>query len=161
MYQSAVRKDKNLATGQEMSYTNGMSLRSFNRIFDRFFPIPDFLMPRSFGVDISDESLKFLELTATRRGVEVGRHGERIIPLGIIESGKIKDSKKLEEILLSVKKEEGIKSVRVSLPEEQVYLFRLRLPKEGLTSIRESIELSLEEHIPIAPQDAIFDYELL
>ena len=118
-------------------------------------------MPRSFGVDISDESLKFLELTATRRGVEVGRHGERIIPLGIIESGKIKDSKKLEEILLSVKKEEGIKSVRVSLPEEQVYLFRLRLPKEGLTSIRESIELSLEEHIPIAAQDAIFDYELL
>ena len=72
-----------------MSYTNGMSLRSFNRIFDRFFPIPDFLMPRSFGVDISDESLKFLELTATRRGVEVGRHGERIIPLGIIESGTL------------------------------------------------------------------------
>jgi type IV pilus assembly protein PilM len=51
--------------------------------------------------------------------------------------------------------------VRVSLPEEQVYLFKLRLEKSGLVSIRESIEFALEEHIPLQSENAIFDYELL
>ena len=62
---------------------------------------------------------------------------------------------------MSLRKEEGIKSVRVSLSEEQVYIFNLKLEKLGLENIRESIELSLEEYIPISAQDAIFDYELL
>lgn len=123
--------------------------------------MPSYLRSRSFGLDLSDESLKFIELIETRNGIRVGRHGERKIPPGIIESGKIKDSKRMEEILISLRREEGIKSVRVSLPEEQVYLFGLKLGKDGLKSIREGIELSLEEHIPIAAQDTIFDYELL
>jgi type IV pilus assembly protein PilM len=102
-----------------------------------------------------------LELLYKKKGLEVGRHGERSIPAGIIEAGKIKDPKRMEEILALLKKEEGLRSVRVSLLEEQVYLFKLRLEKTGLVNVRESIELSLEEHIPIQAQDAIFDYEFL
>ncbi len=135
-----------------------MALKNF---YNRFFPIPKFLMAPSFGLDISDESLKFVELIPIRYGIRMGRYGERKIPTGIIESGKIKDPKKMEQVLLSLKKEEGIRFVRVSLPEEQVYLFRLRLEKEGLVNVREGIELSLEEHIPIPAEDAIFDYEIL
>ncbi|MFA5936386.1 MAG: pilus assembly protein PilM [Candidatus Paceibacterota bacterium] len=127
----------------------------------RFFPTPKFLEVPSFGLDISDESIKFIELIKTKNGIHVSRYGERKIPVGIIESGKIKDSKKMEEILISLRKEEGLKSVRVSLPEEQVYLFNLKLEKLGLENVREGIELSLEEYIPIPAQDAIFDYELL
>ncbi len=138
-----------------------MSMNSFDKFFNRFFPVPSFLAAPSFGLDISDESLKFIELVNTKNGIRVGRHGERNIPPGIIESGKIKNSKRIEEILMSLKAEVGLKSVRVSLPEEQVYLFKLRLEKSGLVSIRESIELSLEEHIPIQASEAIFDYELL
>ena len=138
-----------------------MSANSFSKFFLRLFPVPKFLSPSSFGLDISDESLKFLELINTKNGMRVGRHGERNIPRGIIEAGKIKDPKKIEAILASLKKEEGIKSVRVSLLEEQVYLFKLRLDKLGLVNVRESIELALEEHIPIKAQDAIFDYEFM
>ncbi len=138
-----------------------MSLHSFNRFFYRFFPIPAFLRVPSFGLDISDESLKFVELISTKNGLRVGRHGERTIPSGFIESGKIKNIKQMEQILLLLKKEVGIKSVRVSLPEEQVYLFKLRLEKLGLEHIRESIELTLEEHIPIKASEAIFDYEFI
>ncbi|MES2315197.1 MAG: pilus assembly protein PilM [Patescibacteria group bacterium] len=130
-------------------------------LFNRFFPTPRFLMAPSFGLDISDESLKFVELIPAKSGIKIGRYGERKIPAGIIESGKIKDPKKLGEVLLSLQKEEGIRFVRVSLPEEQVYLFRLKLDKKGLENVREAIELSLEEHVPIPAQDAIFDYEIL
>lgn len=129
--------------------------------YNRFFPMPDFLVPASFGLDISDQSIKFAKIVAVKNGIKIGKCGERKIPAGVIESGKIKDQKKLEQILLSLKKEEGMKSVRVSLPEEQVYLFRLLLGKAGLQSVREGIELALEEHVPIPAQDTIFDYELL
>ncbi len=115
----------------------------------------------SFGLDISDESLKFVEIVNTKDGIRMGRHGERKIPAGVIELGKIQDPQKLETILASLKKEEGVKSVRVSLPEGQIYLFKLKLDKAGLEHVREAIELSLEEHIPIPAQDAIFDYEIL
>ena len=142
-------------------YNISMLSHSFNRLLLRFFPVPNFFSTSSFGSDISDESLKFIELVNSKHGIRVGRHGEADIPPGIIESGRIKNPKRLEEILLSLKKEKGVKSVRVSLPEAQMYLFRLRLEKSGLVHIRESIELSLEEHIPISAQDAVFDYELL
>ena len=57
--------------------------------------------------------------------------------------------------------EEKIKRVRVSLPEEQMYLFEIRLEKAELENIRESIELSIEEYIPLSAQDVVFDYEIL
>lgn len=138
-----------------------MLKNSFDKFFFRFFPIPSFFVAPSFGLDISDESLKFVELVVTSGGIRMGKYGERKIPNGIIESGKIKDPKKMEEILSTLRKEEGVKSVRVSLPEEQVYLFRLKLEKEGLGNLREAIELSLEEHIPISAEGAIFDYEVI
>lgn len=133
----------------------------FRNSLNRFFPAPKFLISPSFGLDISDESLKFVELISQKNGVRMGRYGEQKIPAGIIESGKIKDPRRMEEVLTSLRRKQGIRFVRVSLPEEQVYLFRLRLEKEGLENIRESIELSLEEHIPISAKEAIFDYELV
>ena len=130
-------------------------------LFNILFPTPKFLSAPSFGLDISDESLKFVELIPVGHSLKLGRYGERKIPLGVIESGKIKDLKKIEEILTSLKKEEKIKRVRVSLPEEQMYLFEFHLEKSGIENIRESIELSLEEYIPIPAQDTVFDYEIL
>lgn len=130
-------------------------------LFNRFFPPPDFLVSSSFGLDISDDSLKFVELIDTKDGIRIGRYGERAIPAGVIDAGKIIDSKKMEEILLKLRKEDGVKSVRVSLPEEQVYLFQLRLDKSGLKNVREGIELELEEHVPLSAEDTIFDYDLV
>ncbi|MEI7810039.1 MAG: pilus assembly protein PilM [bacterium] len=133
----------------------------FKNSHKNFFPVPSFLSGPSFGLDISEESIKFTELISHKDGIMLGRYGERDVPAGVIESGKIKNLKKLEEILTSLKKEEKIKSVLVSLPEEQIYLFRIKLEKDGLENIRQSIEFSLEEHIPIPAQDVVFDYEIL
>lgn len=130
-------------------------------LFNVLFPTPKFLAIPSFGLDISDESIKFIELIPINHGIRLGRYGERKIPLGAMESGKIKDLGQIEKILTSLRKEEKVKSVRVSLPEEQVYLFEFRLEKAELENIRDSIELSLEEYIPIPAQDAVFDYQIL
>lgn len=133
----------------------------FKNSYNRFFPTPNFLEMPAFGLDISDESIKFIELRVKKDGISVGKYGERKIPKGVVESGKIIDPQKMIEILLVLKKEEGVRSVRVSILENQIYLFRFRLDKAGVTSVRESIELSLEEHIPVPGPEAIFDYDIL
>jgi type IV pilus assembly protein PilM len=142
-------------------YNISMFRNSFDKFFFRFFPPPNFLVAPSFGLDISDESIKFVELITTKNGRRVGRYGERAIPPGVIDSGKITDSKRMEEILSNLRTIDGVKTVRVSLPEEQVYLFQLRLDKTGLKTVKEGIELALEEHVPIQAEDAIFDYDLV
>lgn len=129
--------------------------------YNIFFPTPDFLSRPSFGIDISDESLKYIQLISSRDGIRTGKYGEKKIPPGIIEAGRIIDPEKIQDILMSLKKEVGIKSVRVSMLENQIYLFRFKLPKSGLVSVREGIELSLEEHIPVPALEAIFDYEII
>ena len=133
----------------------------FRDLHNNFFPPPEFLSSPSFGLDISEESIKFTELIVVKNEIQLGRYGECEIPAGVIESGKIKNLAKMEEVLTSLRINEKIKSVRVSLPEEQVYLFMTKLEKEGLENIRESIELSLDEHVPIPAQDIVFDYEIL
>ena len=122
-----------------MMYNNIM----FRNLYSRYFPAPKFLALPSFGLDISDESIRFVELVRSKNGIRVNRYGEKKIPAGIIESGKIKNSKLMEEVLISLRKEEGLKTVRVSLPEEQIYLFNLNLEKLGLENVKEGIELSL------------------
>lgn len=126
-----------------------------------FFSTPKFLEMPSFGLDISDESIKYVELMPTDKGIKLGRYGEKKMPPGVMELGEIKDPVKLEALLLALKNEHNIRSVRVSILESQIYLFKLFLEKDGLVDVRQSIELSLEEHIPIPAQEAIFDYELI
>jgi len=128
---------------------------------NKFFPTPSFLEMPSFGLDVSDESLKYMELVSKNGEMKVGKYGEKKIPAGIIELGKVIDPLKFEEVLSSLRQEVGMSSVRVSLLENQIYLFKLKLEKSNIKNVRESIEFSLEEHIPIPAPEAIFDYDII
>ena len=131
-----------------------------NRAYNKFFPTPEFLSKPCFGLDISDESIKYIELIETRNGMQIGKYGSVPVPSGVIDSGKITDQNRLKDILLSLKNKQIIKSGRVSLPEEQIYLFKVKVPKEGRDNIRDMIELSFEQYVPIPPSEVVFDYEL-
>lgn len=128
--------------------------------YNQFFPVPKFLAKPSYGLDISDESIKFIEFVSTSHGIRIGKYGENPIPPGIIESGKIIDTNRIKDILKKMKNEQGISSVRVSLPEEQIYLFKMKIEKEQGVNIREMIELSLESYIPIPTKEVVFDFDL-
>ena len=69
-----------------------------------------------FGLNIGDQSLRFVKIIFTSSGIKVAKYGECDIPSGIIEFGEIKDPKKLEKILSNLKKRENLKSAHVSLP---------------------------------------------
>ncbi len=57
----------------------------FSNSYNKFFPTPKFLSMPSFGLDISDDSLKFVEIINKKHGVRMGKHGEKKISAGIID----------------------------------------------------------------------------
>lgn len=128
--------------------------------FYSFFPPPQFLQMPAVGLDISDASMRFVELVEKRNGFVFGRFGERTIPRGVIESGEVKKPAELRTILEDIKKTDNLEFVSVSLPEEKAYLFDLKLPLMKYGDINGAVELSLEEHIPLKAEEALFDYSV-
>lgn len=128
--------------------------------FYQFFPPPQFLQMPAVGLDISDASMRFVELVEKRKGFEIGRFGERSIPRGIIESGEVKKPADLRAILRDIKKKDNLEFVSVSLPEEKAYLFDLKLPAMKYSEMRGAIELLLEDHVPLKAEEVLFDYDI-
>ena len=126
-----------------------------------YFPAPSFLTMPSFALDISDQSIKYGEIRVGLKGLHLEKFGKVRVPPGIIVSGKIADENGLINILKDLAKKEKSKFVRVALPEEQMYLFNLLLPKAGGNNLREMILLQIEEHIPLKAEEALFDYEVI
>lgn len=131
-----------------------------NKAILKWFPIPQYLRMPAVGIDISDRSLKYIELSKRKGNFLISRYGTRIIPEGIIEAGQIKQKGKLAEFLKSINEELKMKFVNVSLPEEKAFLSRLELPLMKKEEIKTAIEFQMEEHIPLSPSDAIFDFEI-
>ncbi len=130
-------------------------------LYNTYFPTPDFLVMTSCALDISDQSIKYGMLSSSSSGLELERYGKERIPPGVVVSGKIENPSALSAILVELRKREHLHFVRVSLPEEQVYLFTMPLPTIAESDLREAILLQMEEHIPLAAVDAVFDYDVI
>mgnify|MGYP002279808949 CR=1 FL=1 len=64
-------------------------------------------------------------------------------------------------ILKDLSNREKFNFVRVSLPEEQIYIFTLSLPQMQGQDLREMILLQIEEHIPLKATEVVFDYDTI
>lgn len=129
-------------------------------IFFEFFPVPDFLLLPAVGLDVSDRSVKYVEFETTGLA-KIKKFGEYTMPPGIIEEGKIKNKPEAIKILSNLKKDWGLKNVIASLPEDEAFIVRMKIPPMKKKEIRGSIELQLEEYIPLPPEKCIFDFELI
>ena len=126
----------------------------------KYFPPPHYLLKPAAGLDISDRSVKFIELGWENGLVVLKKYGEETIPPGVVESGKIVDEAKLVQALESLRQRFKLEYVAASLPEEEAYLFSVKLPLMKKSEIYESIRLQLENHIPLPADKAVFDYEI-
>jgi len=134
-------------------------------LFDRLLPAPKFLCMPSIGIDISDASLKYMGLTPDRHESKEFRldvWGEIAIPEGVLKNGDIIDVEALTKVLRELKRKTKANFVRISLPEEKAYIFETEIKASTPPpEIRGLLEFRLEENVPIAAKDAIFDYEIL
>lgn len=129
--------------------------------FVDFFPPPNYLLMPAIGLDISDRSIKYVELARKKGKIFVRRFGSHLIPKGIIEAGEIKEKEKLVDLLKALQKELGSECIISALPEEKAFLARVKLPIMKQEEIRRVLELQLEEHVPLSINEAIFDFSLM
>lgn len=133
--------------------------------FTKVIPPPRFLTMPSVGVDISDTSLKYVQLAQTSRSeerYELKKIEDIDIPSGTVKRGEVIEKKQLAAVLKEVSVAIGTPYVRVSLPEERAYLFETEI-KRGIPfkEIRGLLEFRLEENVPIPARDAFFDFEVI
>lgn len=127
----------------------------------RFFPVPDFLALSPVGLDISDEAIRVLRFRSGPAGLELDFFSKKDLPSGVMADGDIIKKEPIVEALSSLKKQFGFTFVSATLPDEKSYLFKTTLPLESLKNVHETVEFRLEENVPIAPQDALFEAALL
>lgn len=131
------------------------------RFFLDSFPPPNYLAMPALCFDLSDRSMKYLEFCAKHGSVLVKRSGLYKIPEGIIEKGEIKQKNKLVDFLKTVKEKLHSKYIIASLPEEKVFVSKIQIPVMDKKNIRESIELQLDQYVPLSANEAVFDFDII
>ena len=117
----------------------------------------------AIGVDISDESFKFLRLESRGGKREIAFFGDHDLPKGIVESGEVKNVSALSAALRDALHVHRRKTpyLILSLPEEKGFLRLVKLQKIPYAEIEQALEFQLEEHIPYPPHELIFDFHVL
>lgn len=134
---------------------------SRKKFFLDTFPPPDYLNMPVLCVDISDKSLKFIELERKKGKILIRRFGKYALDDGIIEKGEIKQKDKLIVFLKTIKKKIKTTLISASLPEEKAFLSAVKFPQMSGDKIREAISFQLEEYVPIPNAEAVFDFDIL
>ena len=131
------------------------------KLFFDVLPPPDYLRMPVLCLDLSDKSLKYMELKRKKGILSVNRFGLYGLENGIIEGGEIKQKDKLISFLKSIREELKTEFIIASLPEEKVFLSRIKFPLMDEDKIKEALFLQLEEYIPLPGAEAIFDYDII
>jgi len=117
------------------------------------------------GVDVSDTSVKYLQLEPNYRDRStyvVGAWGDVDIAAGAVSRGQVNEVDGLARSLQEIRERTGVVNVRVSLPEERAYIFETEVKRHlSITEVRAQLEFKLAEHVPLSPRDAFFDYEII
>lgn len=120
----------------------------------------------SFGLDISDLSLKIINLEKRGRTLKLASFGETKIEEGIIKKGEIKDVKALSEIIKRARakvqgKKIKTKNVICSLPEEKAFLEVIHLPKMAKEEVKKAVSFEAENYIPLPIEDVYLDSQII
>jgi Tfp pilus assembly PilM family ATPase len=133
-------------------------LRS-SKIFS-VFPPPALLNVRCAGLHISDDAVHAIVLSSAGNTYSVVGFVERVLAKGIVEGGAITNPNLLAQELKAIKEKLKLSNVRVSLPEERMYLFNISMPNVTDEGSKDVVESKLEENIPIPPAEVIYEFDV-
>lgn len=115
----------------------------------------------SLGVEISERTIKYVEIKDTKDGLSIKNYGVLRVPIGSIDGDRILRKDDIVNILKQIQKKTKTSFVRISIPEEQIYTFNLEIEYIPDMEIRESVLLLLEGNIPVPADIVEFDYEII
>jgi type IV pilus assembly protein PilM len=124
------------------------------------------LKPNIFGLDISDLSIKAVQLRKKKDFLDVFSFGEISLPAGIIKEGEIRDDKilseKIKELIKKTKPHRLFsKYVIVSLPEEKAFIQVIQMPKLKEEDLKTAIIYEAENYIPFSIEDVYIDFQTI
>ncbi len=129
--------------------------------FFKLFPPPAFLTMPHAGLDISDDGIRCIRYDGSGHARRVGLAAALDFPVGLVDSGDVKDAVEFASLIKDFALKHRIGRVRVSIPEEKVYLFETEVSGTDTRSITQNIEFKLEENVPLSAADALFYYALM
>jgi type IV pilus assembly protein PilM len=129
--------------------------------FSKLFPPPAFLTMPAVGIDLTDHSVRYLELGYSSRGKCVRRFGQQPVSEGALQYGEIKDRSRIVSALRELARREKMSFVHCSLPEEKAYLFKIDVPSLSPSETKDQISFQLEENVPLKAADTVFDYAIV
>lgn len=120
------------------------------------------IIPPAFGLDISDTSFKIMQLASKGGHYKVAEFAEGDIEEGVVEGGKIMEPDKLSLALKKeLQKHKALsKYVVVSLPDEEIYLKTIKVPRLGEKELKSAIRVEAERNMPIQADETYFDYAI-
>ncbi|MDP2663907.1 MAG: type IV pilus assembly protein PilM [bacterium] len=121
------------------------------------------LKPETFGLDISDLSLKIIKLG---RDLNLESIGESPIKPGIIKEGIVKNEKGLAEIIKKAvagveKGKIKTKNVIASLPEEKAFLQVIQMPLLSKEDLKSAVIFESENYIPLPIEEVYLDSQII
>lgn len=126
----------------------------------------DFSKKLAFGLDLSDLSLKVVQLKRKKEGLSLVNFIKEDIPAGLVQGGEIKKEKELVAILKKafkkVKKEpfQG-NQVVCNLPEEKVFIRVIQMPRMKEEELNQAVKWEAEAHIPLGLDEVYLDWQII
>lgn len=119
-----------------------------------------------FALDISDLSMKVLEIEDAGKFRKIRSVGSIDIPKGFIEDGRVMEKEKVSELIktavaASRPKKIRTKKVVCSLPESKAFLRIISIPKMEEGEAAEAVKWEIEASIPISVEQVYFDWQFL
>jgi len=124
------------------------------------------LQPEAFGLDISEVSLKIVNLERRGGYLNLASIGEIQIKEGVIRNGEIKDKesliKSIKRAIAEVKgKKVSTKYVIASLPEEKSFLQVIQMPKILEEDLKSAVIFEAENYIPLPIEEVYLDSQIV
>ncbi len=124
------------------------------------FPAPSLMMMPAAALDISPNSVKYLDAQYTAIGCLPGTFNEAFLPEGTIVDGAVQDRAALISALKELQEKGGHSFAFVAIPENALYLYTLQLAgRLSDAAIIQQIEFSFKEHVPLPLSEAIYDFD--
>ncbi len=120
----------------------------------------------AFGLDISDLSIKLIQLKKIRNEIKLHSSNEIPIPKGYIVSGIIEKPQEVIQLIQKIVKTSlGNKvlssNVIVSLPETKTFIKLIEISQVENKKIKDAVEQEISQHIPLAKEDMYFDWQII
>lgn len=124
------------------------------------------LFPTSFGLDLSDLSVKAVWLERNGNHETIASYGSVPLPAGAIMDGEIVDEEAVKQGIQNLLEKAGPKKISTrrvicSLPETKAFLRIIVLPRMKEEEVKEAIKWEIEANIPLTLDQVYYDWQIL